>query len=89
MRWGICISWSPDSTRLAFTTSGVRASDDVLVVEIAGGSGPEPTEEKPAAPGDKPLRLKVDGTELPSFASESRSAPLDERRRRSALRRRG
>jgi dipeptidyl aminopeptidase/acylaminoacyl peptidase len=67
---GICVSWSPDSNRLAYTTHGGLTSGDVLVIEIADGTLRNLTEERPADTGSRPQRLKVDGAELPSFASE-------------------
>jgi dipeptidyl aminopeptidase/acylaminoacyl peptidase len=70
MRWGICLSWSPDSTCLAYTTSDSLASGDVFVVRITDGEVRNLTEEQPTASGGTAQRLKVDGVELPSFASE-------------------
>src|SRR5262249_52874485 len=37
MAYGVSVSWSPDSARLAFTTAGPRAKGDCFVVAASGG----------------------------------------------------
>jgi dipeptidyl aminopeptidase/acylaminoacyl peptidase len=70
MAWGICVSWSPDSTRLAYTTNGPLATGDLVVVNTKDGVSHNLTEEVPAEAGGKPRRVKVDGAELPRMGSE-------------------
>jgi dipeptidyl aminopeptidase/acylaminoacyl peptidase len=69
---GLNMSWSPDSTQLAFGTHGLLASGDVFVVDAATGKVRNLTEKLPVPPGPKSYRTRFyeyDTSPSPKFYS--------------------
>ncbi|MCW3100138.1 MAG: hypothetical protein JWL77_5756 [Chthonomonadaceae bacterium] len=70
--YGASISWSPDSTHLAYTidSSDSMEKKDVVVIDVRNGESRMLTQEAANSPDGKPRRIEVEGVPLPSFRND-------------------